>query len=166
MKKLSFLLLLGLFIAACGDTAEEGKSLQTVKTDSRIQSIIRNPVSMNGTEDTTNVAKMTFEEMSWDFGEIKEGDVVSHEYAFTNTGKVPLIITHAKSTCGCTIPDYPKEPIEPGQSGKIKVQFNSKGKRDMIKKPVTITANTFPSKTELKLSGFVHSNNNPVSVDQ
>ncbi len=83
-----------------------------------------------------------FNEMNFDFGEIREGDVVDHTFVFTNTGSNPLIITDAKGSCGCTIPTYSKEPIAPGASGNIKVQFNSSGRKDEQDKTVTISANT------------------------
>ena len=77
MKKLLFLSSVLFLMVACGEeTASSEKSLQTVKTDSRIQSIIRNPVSMDQPTDTVNVAKMDFEELEWDFGTIKQGEKV------------------------------------------------------------------------------------------
>ena len=92
----------------------------------------------------SNLPKTTvqFEEMSFDFGTMAQGDVVHHTFAFTNTGSNPLIISDARGSCGCTIPTYPHEPIAPGATGKIEVQFNSAGKKDMQDKTVTITANT------------------------
>jgi hypothetical protein len=83
-----------------------------------------------------------FDEMSFDFGELTEGDVVHHTFTFTNSGSNPLIITDAIGSCGCTIPTWPKEPIAPGGRGNIEVQFNSHGKKDIQDKTVTLTANT------------------------
>ena len=80
--------------------------------------------------------------MSFDFGEMNQGDVVHHTFTFTNSGSNPLIITDAKGSCGCTIPTWPKEPIAPGGTGNIEVQFNSTGKKDIQDKTVTLTANT------------------------
>ncbi|GAB4255224.1 MAG: hypothetical protein Kow0027_21800 [Saprospiraceae bacterium] len=148
------LLAIALFSACANDA--ENDSLDTIKTEGKISQIIRNPVSADGTVDTVNVAKMTFEEPEFNFGEVKEGDVVSHVFKFTNTGKVPLLINNAKSTCGCTIPKWPKEFIEPGQSGEIAVEFNTSGKSGFQEKPVTITANTYPSTTRIYLRGFVN----------
>lgn len=85
---------------------------------------------------------MAFEESAHNFGEVKEGEVVTHDFSFTNTGETPLIITSAVGSCGCTIPDYPKTPIAPGEKGIIKVQFNSKGFEGEKNKTVTIEANT------------------------
>ena len=64
-------------------------------------------------------AIMTFTKSEYDFGTINQGDKVETEFPFTNTGKVDLLITNAKGSCGCTIPDFPKKPIKPGEKGKI-----------------------------------------------
>jgi outer membrane biosynthesis protein TonB len=100
---------------------------------------------------------LTFEETSWDFGTIQEGDVVNHTYTFTNTGKSPLIIQNATAQCGCTVPQWPRQPIAPGQKGEIKVEFNSKGKAGVQSKSVTITANTQPEVNQVMLKGVVES---------
>lgn len=99
--------------------------------------------------------KMTFKYLEYDFGTVKDGTVVSHEYEFTNTGTEPLIISDAKASCGCTVPSWPKEPIQPGDKGSIKVQFDSKGKPGDQSKKVTITANTDPSPIFLTIKGKV-----------
>jgi hypothetical protein len=84
--------------------------------------------------------------------------VVEHTFAFTNTGKKPLLISNARSTCGCTVPDWPKEPIMPGKSGVIQVRFNTENKAKEQVKPVTITANTYPATNKVYLQGFVEAN--------
>ncbi|MTI19819.1 DUF1573 domain-containing protein, partial [Fulvivirga sp. RKSG066] len=71
---------------------------------------------------------MSFEEEKHDFGDIHQGDKVEHVFQFENTGNEPLIITNVQTTCGCTAPEWPKDPVAPGQTGKIKVVFNSAGK--------------------------------------
>ena len=73
---------------------------------------------------------ITFAENSHDFGTIDEGDVVTHIFTFTNTGDNPLILDKCKGSCGCTVPQCPKEPIAPGATGEIEVKFNSKGKKN------------------------------------
>ncbi|GAA4830600.1 DUF1573 domain-containing protein [Algivirga pacifica] len=87
------------------------------------------------------LAQMTFEEREFDFGEIKQGDVVEHVFTFTNSGEVPLKIMNVRTTCGCTAPEWPKEEIMPGASADLKVVFNSKGKRGNQSKNITIQAN-------------------------
>ncbi len=98
---------------------------------------------------------ITFEKDTFDFGKIKEGDKVEHEFNFKNTGKTPLIITNATPTCGCTVPEYPTKPIMPGEKGIIKVVFNSQGKMGMQDKVVTLTSNANPAATMLHLTGEV-----------
>ena len=85
---------------------------------------------------------MEFDKLEHDFGVINEGDVVETIFSFKNTGKSALIITNASSSCGCTIPNYPMQPIAPGDSGEITVKFNSSGKPNMQTKTVTLVTNT------------------------
>lgn len=98
--------------------------------------------------------KMTFEKLEHDFGKIKQGTSVETIFKFTNTGDAPLVITEASSSCGCTVPQKPKKPIEPGQTGEIKVQFNGSGK-DLVTKTVTINANTEQGSQLLTIKAFV-----------
>lgn len=143
-----------LVVGACQFKASNEKRIEEVEVGRNAQ-LIRNPASADGLTDTTQLAKITFEEQLFDFGEAKEGTVVTHIFKFKNTGATPLIISDARSTCGCTIPEWSKEPIEPGQASAITVRFNTQGKADMQRKPVTITANTYPSETKVYLTGVV-----------
>ena len=90
-----------------------------------------------------------------DFGRINEGDVVKTQFKFTNAGKVVLLISHAQASCGCTVPTTPKDPIRPGESGVIDVEFNSIGKRGETSKTVTIQANTKPMETVIMIKATV-----------
>lgn len=85
-----------------------------------------------------NAGDFKFEMEEYNFGSIKQGDKVEYEFVFTNVGKEPLVITNAAGSCGCTVPEWPKEPIKKGEKGKIKVTFNSAGKQGMQDKTVTI----------------------------
>ena len=98
---------------------------------------------------------MTFEENEWDFGSIEGGTAVEHIFKFTNTGTAPLVIVDAKSSCGCTVPEYTKAPVAPGDSGELLVKFNGSGK-NQVSKTVTITANTQAGKETLKIKAFVN----------
>lgn len=102
-----------------------------------------------------NAADFKFETMEYDFGDIKEGDNVNYEFKFTNIGGEPLIISQARGSCGCTVPDWPKEPIKKNESGAIKVIFNSQGKSGMQRKSVTISSNAKTSTTTLIIKGNV-----------
>jgi len=105
--------------------------------------------------DTANAPVFKFEKEVYDFGKITDGDVVTYDFKFMNIGNSPLIISSATATCGCTVPEYPKEPVAPGADGVIRVVFNSTGKPGMQNKIVSITANTIPSLTELNILGMV-----------
>ncbi|HNP18453.1 MAG TPA: DUF1573 domain-containing protein [Fulvivirga sp.] len=96
-----------------------------------------------------------FETTEHDFGMINEGDVVHHKFEFTNTGDAPLIIQSAKGSCGCTVPDWSKEPIPIGGKGFVNATFNSSGKPNVQNKTVTITANTWPKTTTLRIKAMV-----------
>ena len=103
---------------------------------------------------------VVFDSYDHDFGDIKQDSKHEKLFSFTNTGKEPLIITNAKGSCGCTVPEYPKEPILPGETGEIKVVY-SPGKQTFKQtKSVTITANTDPETTVLKVYA------NVIPVDQ
>ncbi len=91
----------------------------------------------------------------FDFGTIKEGDVVSFSYRFKNTGDKPLEVTNVMASCGCTVPEKPEEPIEPGQIGFIKVKFNSDRKPGEAHKTVTVESNANPEFPTLLLKGTV-----------
>ena len=103
-------------------------------------------------EKTTTVK---FEELSYDWGTLEEGKQMTHLFKFKNTGKEDLIISDARGSCGCTVPEWPKEPIKPGQNSEIKVVFNSAGKGGQVNKTVTITANSDPSPITLVIKGTV-----------
>ena len=105
--------------------------------------------------DTANSPVFKFEKEVYDFGEINDGEKVTYDFKFKNIGNSPLIISSATATCGCTIPEYPKEPVAPGAEGLIRVVFNSAGKAGMQNKIISITANTVPSLTELNILGNV-----------
>jgi hypothetical protein len=98
---------------------------------------------------TTNVpveskfqAEVKFEEQQHDFGTVREGEVVSWEFKFTNTGDTLLIISRVVTPCGCTVAEWPKDPIKPGESGKIKVSFDSKGRPGRFNKTITVLSNS------------------------
>lgn len=116
--------------------------------------IIRNPLSESGL-DTSQVAKLKFQEERINFGIVNEGDLVKKSFKFTNTGNYPLYILEAFSACGCTVPDWPKEMIKPGADGVIMVQFNTEGKVNNQRKGITIISNTFPAETVVYLEGNV-----------
>lgn len=80
-------------------------------------------------------------ESNFSFGKLKKGDHVEHVYEVTNTGENPLIISQVKPGCGCTVPDYTKEPILPGKKGKITLKFDSSNFDGMVNKQAEVFAN-------------------------
>lgn len=107
------------------------------------------------TPETSDGPQISFEETEFDFGEIHQGDKVEHVFAFTNTGNAPLVLNNVLTTCGCTAPEWPKEPIQPGEKGEIKVRFNSSGKMGRQNKVITIQANIPGSTTRIKIMAMV-----------
>jgi hypothetical protein len=92
---------------------------------------------------------------TFDFGKVAEGEIVTYNYRFVNTGKKPLIVTNASASCGCTVPEKPEKPIEPGDTGFIKVKFDSNKRVGMAHKTVTVSSNAEPAFPELLLKGEV-----------
>lgn len=142
--------------SACNQESSSKKIEAVSANDGDNSSIIRMPVTGEDlVEDPKEAAQITFEEEVFDFGTVKEGEIVEHTFTFTNTGKIPLVISEARATCGCTVPEWPKDPIEPGGKSEIRVKFDTNGKKDKQSKPVTITANTYPAQTQVLIFGFV-----------
>jgi len=101
-----------------------------------------------------NQAEIKFETVVHNFGTIEKDAVVTCTFTFTNTGDAPLVINQAMATCGCTVPEYTKSPIEPGKTGTIKVTYNSKGKvPGHFKKSITIRTNAVNEMTRLYIEG-------------
>ncbi|MFD2932895.1 DUF1573 domain-containing protein [Spirosoma flavum] len=107
---------------------------------------------------SAKMPKITFAEKGiHDFGTLTEGDTVEHIFAFTNTGEFPLIINNITASCGCTTPDWPREPVAPGAKSSVRVRFNSRGKNGEQSKTITIFANTEPAMTDLQFKALVKS---------
>lgn len=119
------------------------------------------PDQLTGIEETNGpAAKFEFEQTEYDFGTVKEGEVVTHTFKFKNVGESPLVIQNASATCGCTVPDYSRKPIAVGETGEVQVKFNSQGRVGTQAKNVTITANTKPATTTVKIKGVVEAKGN------
>lgn len=106
-------------------------------------------------EDVKNLPVLSFTDTAHDFGMMAEGEKAEHEFAFRNEGKSPLIIAGATSSCGCTVPEFSREPIPPGGSGVLKVSFSSAGKQGHILKAVTVSSNAFPAMRVLTITAEV-----------
>src|SRR5262249_12428439 len=147
MKKTFFyLMLVSLGWIAC---KSDGEGVKEIKGNGTNSDMVHNPVTADLPTDTNQLARIHFDESEFDFGTVKEGEIVTHKFKFTNTGKVPLTILKARSTCGCTVPEWPEDPIPPGGTGEISAKFNTEGKSNEQKKPITVTANTYPNDTKI-----------------
>ena len=104
---------------------------------------------------------LALSEPSFDFGKIKKGEHVEHVYEVTNTGKNPLIISNVQPTCGCTVPDYTKTPIAPGQKGKITLKFDSTNFDGIVHKSAEVYANVAQVPIELTFTADVQPAFNP-----
>jgi hypothetical protein len=112
--------------------------------------VVTNNASGEGKRDA-NLPEITFAEEVFDFGKITQGEKVSHSFGFKNTGKKNLIISGASGSCGCTVPEWPKEPILPGAEGTIDVVFNSEGKSGMQEKTITVVTNCEPATRVIRI---------------
>ena len=106
-----------------------------------------------------NEAEIKFDTLAHSFGTIEKDAVVSCTFTFTNTGDAPLVINQAMATCGCTVPEYTKDPIQPGEKGTIKVTYNSKGKQPgHFRKSITIRSNAATEMIRLYIEGDMKEN--------
>jgi hypothetical protein len=96
-----------------------------------------------------------FDDTKWNFGMVRESELVHMEFKFTNTGTEPIIITEVKTSCGCTKVDYPKTPIKPGEKGVIKVNFDTTGKLDRQDRTVDVISNAKGGPHQLRFKGVV-----------
>jgi hypothetical protein len=146
-----FSLLIIAFIAACGNS-NTTKNSKAISVD-----LVDNPrTAQEGvTENLSDLGTLTFADTLHDFGKIKEGIVVSYDFEYINTGKRPILISEARASCGCTVPDYTQEPIAVGEKGILKVKFNSTHKEGENEKTVLVTNNGNPGYIRLTILASV-----------
>lgn len=151
-KTLSIIALsiIGFGLVSCKKENKETQSPEAVATDS---TAVGTPATTDSAaapvsnEPSTSIA---LSESNFDFGKIKKGDKVEHVYEITNTGKNPLVISEVKPGCGCTAPDFTKEPIMPGKKGKITLHFDSSNFDGNVQKYADVFANV--EKSPIKLT--------------
>ena len=102
-----------------------------------------------------------WDKIEHDFGTINQGDKVETIFTLTNIGKGDLVITKAAGSCGCTAPQWPREPVKPGKSAEIKVVFNSSGKKNKTTNTVTLTTNTEKGNEVVRIKAFVNAPDKP-----
>lgn len=117
--------------------------------------IVKNPNTASGEADAGDMPVLEFEKDFHDFGRIIQGEKVSYSFKFTNAGKSDLIISKVSTSCGCTVPEFPKTPIRPGESNKIAVKFDSENRRGFQNKSITIISNTQPNSVVLRIKAQV-----------
>ena len=144
MKQL-ILLLVSLALVSCGSSDEK-----TITTD-----LVNSPLTANSKAEKVLTPNIEMLETSYDFGEMKQGESVTHNFILKNTGDADLIITAAKGSCGCTVPEWPKNPIAKGEEAAIKVTFNSAGKSGKQNKTVTLVSNAIPNTKVITINGNV-----------
>lgn len=155
----SFLVLFVYLCISSGCKKETGHALQPSDPNyipkGNLADMAYNPVRQDGSIDSSYLPILKWDEEVYDFGTINEGEVVEKKYTFKNIGTAPLVILTATSTCGCTVPEWPKAHILPDSTGFVLVRFKSKNKEGAQNKEVTIFANTLPNHSKINIKGTV-----------
>jgi hypothetical protein len=167
MKRLMLVALLSTTLFACKDKAAEKRIAELEARLNELEGKKSVPLAGTASKSITPETQpaeekpegplpvMEFVDDNHDFGTIKEGDVVEYTFKFKNTGDAPLIIQNASASCGCTVPDWTKNPIEAGSTGFVKAKFDSKGKSGIQNKTITVTANTWPKQSVVKFKANI-----------
>ena len=147
MKTLQFILVLIFSVAISCHLASEDKTITT--------NLVNSPLTANQSAEKVLAPKIQMDEESFDFGEMQQGESVTHDFVLKNIGDANLIISTAKGSCGCTVPEWPKEPIAEGEEAIIKVTFNSARKSGKQNKKVTLVTNAIPNTKVITITGNV-----------
>ena len=147
MNKQQFILVLIFSVAISCHSASEDKAITT--------DLVSSPLTANQSAEKVLTPKIQMDEESFDFGEMQQGESVTHDFILKNIGDANLIISTAKGSCGCTVPEWPKEPIAKGEQATIKVTFNSAGKSGKQNKTVTLVTNAIPNTKVITINGNV-----------
>jgi len=139
-------LFITLFLMSCGSSSRE----DLITTD-----LVNNPLTANKKAENILTPKIEMNETNYDFGDILQGESVSHEFILKNNGDADLLISAAKGSCGCTVPQWPKDPIVKGESAVIKITFNSAGKSGKQNKTVTLVSNAIPNTKVITINGNI-----------
>ncbi len=150
MKKYFWAFILPVALLSC-DIKRKDKISDDSKTDS-LKLVQQKMMQDEALKNTTTVQII---DSAYNFGTITEGEKVEYSYKFKNTGANPLVIFEAHASCGCTVPEKPEKPILPGETGYLKVVFNSANKHGHNEKDINVSSNANPAFPVLKLSGEV-----------
>ena len=130
-------------------SCNEGNASSKVKKDNVKEAKKRD------VEISKGAAAIDFDRTEYNFGTVNEGDIVEAKFVVINSGKTDLLITKVQPSCGCTVPEWPRTPIKPGESGEILAKFNTAGKPNRQSKSLTLYTNTARGREVLKLTGSV-----------
>jgi len=154
MKKILIVLAAAITIASCKEadkTADTTTSATaTTTTEATNTATATSTATAAPTVDPATLTKVEWlDGMDKDFGKIEEGKTLEVSFRFKNVGDKPLVISNVSASCGCTVPETPKKPYAPGETGVIKASFNSAGKSGAQAKQVNVFANLDPAMTTL-----------------
>lgn len=141
-----------IFMTSCKD---EGSASKKMSDNTEVTEGSDNAGEVAEEASADKLPELTFDENRYDFGTISQGEVVEHEFTFTNTGEAPLKVMKAAPSCGCTVPDWSRDPIQPGEKGSMMVKFDSRGKHGKQNKSVRLTTNTQKGNEVLTFSAVV-----------
>lgn len=145
MKKLLFSLTLVAFAMGCSGPSEKKETQLPLPEFKRAE-----------IKSEKDLAEIEFTKTTHEFGKVEHGEVLEYTFVFKNTGKSELLIYSANASCGCTVPDFDKNPIAPGESGKVKIVFNTRGFRGEQKKAITVYSNASNSTVVLFVTAQIH----------
>jgi hypothetical protein len=136
-----------ILLLGCGNRSKSGL----------LVSDINNPATADGIDEKqkANLPEFQFDNLSYNFGKVIQGEILSYTFHFKNTGKSSLIITSVEASCGCTTSIPPRAPIKPGEKGEISISFDSKYKSGEVVSYLVVSANTYPAQTVLTVSANV-----------
>ena len=147
MKTPQFVLILVLLVVISCNSSSEDKAITA--------DLVNSPLTANKSAEKVLTPKIQMDEESFNFGEIQQGESITHSFVLKNIGDASLIISSAKGSCGCTVPEWPKEPIVKTEEAIIKVTFNSAGKSGKQNKTVTLVTNAIPNTKVITITGTV-----------
>jgi hypothetical protein len=149
VSKYCIVILISLVAFYGSSCKQQGENNNLLPTD-----IVKNPNSAQGNVNT-DMPVIEFEKDFYDFGRIIQGEKVSYSFKFTNKGSSDLIISKVSSSCGCTVGDFSRTPIKPGESDKIEVKFDSDNRSGFQNKTITVLSNAQPSTSLLRIKAQV-----------
>jgi len=142
-----FLFVISPFFFSCNNASHEDGNLPA--------GVVNNPKSASGTTSYDELPRISFENEVHDFGRVIEGEKITYAFKFSNSGNGDLLITNVKTSCGCTISEYPREPMKSGRKDYIKVTFDSSNRKGFQNKTITVISNTMPGTTTLTIKAQV-----------